>query len=120
MSADRAKLDDRRCLGPIKLALGLPLKLSQKTTDILVILELAALHLDLEHVLSCAVDEHTPCLYALAHTDFLEDELWRDLRAPVQGRVDSGSSSINNSKYSLFVKPLGRLGRLKIVEGVMY
>ena len=117
LPADLAKPDDGRCLGPIKLALGLLLKLCQNILDIRVIPELAAFQLSLEHVLSCAVDKHTPRLYALAGADLLENELWSDLLALVQGRVDGGSSGINNSEHNPLAKPLGRLG---IVEGVMY
>ena len=114
---DLAKLDDGRYLGPIKLALGLLLKLSQNILDIRVIAELAALQLGLEHVLGRTIDKHASCLYALARTDFLEDELWSGLLALVQGRVHRGSSGINNSKHNPLAEPLSRLG---IVEGVMY
>ena len=85
ISADHAKLDDRRHLGPIKLTLGLPLELFQNTLDARIIAELTALQLGLEHVLSCTIDKHTPCLYALARTDFFEDELGGGLLALVQG-----------------------------------
>ena len=117
ISADHAKLDDRRRLGPIELTLGLLLKLSQDTLDAHVVAELTALQLGLEHVLSGAVDKHTPCLHALARTDFLEDEFRNGLLALVQSRVDSGSSGIDNSEYNPLAKPLGRLS---IVEGIMY
>ena len=115
--ADLAKLDDRRHLGPIKLPLSLPLKLSQNILDIRVIAELTAFQLGLEYVLSCTIDKNTPCLYTLARTDFLEDELGSGLLAFVQGRVDSGSSCIDNSEKHSFAKPLGRWG---IIEGIVY
>ena len=89
ISADHAKLDDRRHLGPIKLTFGLPLELFQNTLDARVTAELTTLQLDLEHVLSCTIDKHTPCLYALARADFLEGELGSGFLALVQGRVDS-------------------------------
>ena len=83
--ADLAKLNDGRHLGPIKLALGLLLKLSQHILHIRVLAELAAIQLGLEHVLSCAVNKHTPCLYALTRTDFLEGKLGSSLLALIQG-----------------------------------
>ncbi len=82
---DLAKLDDRRRLGPIKLTLGLLLELSQNILDVGVIAELTALQLGLEHLLRCTIDKHTPCLYALARTDFLEEKLGSGLLALVQG-----------------------------------
>ena len=117
VSADLAKLDDRRHLRPIKLTLGLLFELSQNILDIRVIAEPTALQLSPEHVLSCTIDKHTPCLNALARTNFLEDELGSGLLALVQGRVDSRPASVDNSEYNPLAKPLGRLG---IVEGVMY
>src|SRR5258706_13500027 len=117
ISAHHAKLDDRRYLGPIKLTLGLPLELSQDALDARVIAEPTTSQLSLEHVLGCTIDKHTPCLYALARTGFLEDELGSGLLALVQGRVDSRSSGIDNSEYSPLAKPLSRLG---ITEGIMY
>ena len=110
ISADYAKLDDRRHLGPVKLTLRLPLELSRNTLDARVLAEL-------EHVLSCTIDKHTPCLYALTSTDFFEDELGSGLLALEQGRVDSGSSGIDNSEHNPLTKPLGRLG---IIESIMY
>jgi len=115
--ADLAKLDDERRLGPIKLALNLLLKLSQNILDILGVAKLAALQLDLKHVLGCTIDKYTSRLYTLARTDFLEDELRSGFLALVQGRVYSQSSSIDNSKHDPLAKPLGRPG---VVEGVMY
>jgi hypothetical protein len=117
ISADLAKLDDRRHLRPIKLTLGLLLELSQNILDVRVIAEPTALQLGLEHVLSRTINKHTPCLNALARTDFLEDELGSGLLALVQGRVNSGAPGIDNSEYNPLAKPLGRLG---IVKGVMY
>ncbi len=114
---DHAKLDDRRHLGPIKLTLGLPLKLSQNTSDARLFGKPTTLQLGLEHELSCTIDKHTSCLYTLAHTDFLEDELGSSLLALVQGRVDSRPSSIDNSKHNALAEPLSRLC---IAEGVMY
>jgi len=117
ISSDLAKLDDRRHLGPIKLTLGLLLKVFQYILDVCIIAEQTALQLGLEHVLSCAIDKHTPCLYALARTDFLEDELGSGFLALVQCRVDSRPSGIDNSEKNSLAKPLGRLG---ITEGIMY
>ena len=117
MSADLAKLDDRRHLGPIKPTFSLLLKLSQNILDVCVIAEQTALQLGFKHVPSCTVDKHTPSLYALARTDFLEEELGRDHFALVQGRVDGRPSSIDNSEHSPLAKPLSRLS---IIEGVMY
>ena len=117
ISADLAKLDDRRHLGPIKLTLGLLLKLSQNILDVRVVAELTALQLGFKHVLSCTIDEHTPCLYALACTDFLEEKLGCGLLALVQGRVDSRPSGIDNNEKSALAKPLGRWG---IIEGIVY
>ena len=117
ISADLAKLDDRRHLGPIKLALSPLLKLSQNILDVRVIAEPTALQFGLEHVLGCTIDKHTPCLYALARTDFLEDKLGSGLLALVQGRVDSRPSGIDNNEKSPLAKPLSRLG---ITEGIMY
>ena len=117
ISADHAKLDDRRHLRPIKLSLGLPLELSQNTLDARIIAKPTTFQLGLEHVLSCTIDKHTPRLYALARTDFLEDEFGCGLLALVQGRVDSGPSGIDNSENDPLPKPLGRLG---IIESVMY
>ena len=85
ISADHAKLDDRRHLGPVKLTLGLLLELSQNTLDARVVAELTALQLGLEHVLSCTIDEHTPYLDAPTRADFFEDELGSGLLALVQG-----------------------------------
>src|SRR5258706_5314467 len=115
--ADHAKLDDRRHLGPIKLTLGLPLKLSQNTSDAHVFGKPTTLQLGLEHELSCTIDKHTPCLYTLAHTDFLKDELGSRVLAPVQRRVDSRPSGIDNSEHNPLAKPLSRLC---ITEGIMY
>src|SRR5258706_10927128 len=117
ISAHHGKLDDRRRLGPIKLTLGLPLELFQNTLDARVIAELTTLQLGLEHVLSCTIDKHTPRLYALACTDFFEDEPGSGPLALVQGRVDSRPSGIDNSEQNPLAKPLGRLG---IFESVMY
>ena len=117
ISAHHPKLDDRGHLGPIKLTLGLPLELSQNTLDAGFIAELTTLQLDLEHALSCTIDKHTPCLYALARADLLQGELGSGLLALVQGRVDSGSSGIDNSEHNPLAKPLPRLG---IIEGIMY
>ena len=117
ISAHHAKLDDRRHLRPIKLTLGLSLELSQNTLDARVIAEPTTLQLCLEHVLSGTIDKHAPCLYTLARTDFFEDEFGSGLLALVQGRVDSGSSGIDNSEQYPLAKPLSRLG---IIESVMY
>ncbi len=117
ISADLAKLDDRRHLGPIKLTFSLLLKLSQNILDVRVVAEQTALQLGLEHLLSCPINKHTPCLYALARADFLEDKLGSSFLALVQGRVDGRPSSIDNSEHNPVAKPLGRLG---IIEGVMY
>ena len=78
ISADHAKLDDRRHLGPVKLTLSLPLELSRNTLDARVLAEL-------EHVLSCTIDEHTPYLDAPTRADFFEDELGSGLLVLVQG-----------------------------------
>ena len=117
ISADLAKFDNRRHLAPIKLTFGLLLKLSQNVLDVRIIAEQTALQLGLEHVLSCTIDKHTPCLYALARTDFLEDEPGSKSLALVQGRVDGRPSSIDNSEHNPVAKPLGGLG---IIEGVVY
>ena len=117
VSVDLAKLDDRRHLRPIKLTLGLLLELSQNILDVCVIAEPTALQLGHDHALSCTIDKYTPCLNALARTDFLEDELGSGLYALVQGRVDSRPPGVDNSEYNPFAEPVGRLG---IFEGVMY
>ena len=85
--------------------------------DARVIAEPTTLQLGLEHLLSRAIDKHTPRLYALARADLLEDELGSGLLAFVQGRVDGGSSGIDNSEYNPLVKPLSGLG---ITEGIMH
>ena len=85
--------------------------------DARVIAEPTTLQLGLEHVLSRAIDKHTPCLYALARTDFLEDELGSGFLALVQGRVDSRPPGIDNSEENPLAKPLGRWG---IIEGIVY
>jgi len=117
ISADLAKLDDRRHLCPIELTLGFLLELSQNILDVRVIAEPTASQLCLEHVLRCTIDKHAACLNALARTDFLEDELGSGLLALVQGRVDSRPPGIDDGEYNPLAKPLGRLG---IVEGIMY
>ena len=70
-----------------------------------------------EHVPSCTIDKHTPCLYALARTDLLEEELGSDHFALVQGRVDSRPPSIDNSEQNPLAKPLNSWG---IIESIMY
>jgi len=115
--ADLAKLDDRRHLGPIKLPLGLLLKLSQNILDVRVVAELTALQFGLEHLLSRTIDKHTPCLYALTRTYFLEEKLGSGFLALVQGRVDSRPPGIDNSEENPLAKPLGRWG---IIEGIVY
>src|SRR5258706_1514777 len=117
ISAYQAKLDDRRHLGPIKLTLGLLLKFFYDTLDACVLAEPTTLQLGLEHVLSCTIDKHTPCLYALARADLLEGEIGSGFLALVQGRVDRGSSGVDNSEHNPLAKPLSRLG---ITEGIMY
>src|SRR5258706_12569297 len=113
ISAHHAKLDDRRYLGPIKLTLGLPLELSQDALDARVIAEPTTLQLGLEHVLGCTIDKHTPRLYALARTDFLEDELGSGLLALVHRRVDSRPSGIDNRELNPLAKPMTSWGRLQ-------
>src|SRR5258706_7955558 len=115
--ADHAKLDDRRHLGPIKLTLGLLLELSQNSLDAHVFGKPTTLQLGLEHVLSCTIDKYTPCLYALARTDFFEDELGSGLLTFVQGRVDSRPSGIDNNEHDPLANPLSRLC---IAESVVY